>query len=39
MATNPNATIEELFETMFSKLIVPRSYKQDNWSNETIENI
>jgi hypothetical protein len=38
-ATNQHSTIEELFGTIFSRLTVPRSYKQDSWNNESVENI
>jgi hypothetical protein len=36
MATNPHITIEELLETAFSTRSMPRSYKKDNWSKESV---
>jgi hypothetical protein len=37
-ATNPQATIEELLETVFSARSMPRYYKWESWSHDSIIN-
>jgi hypothetical protein len=37
--TNPHATREELLGAVFYAWSVLRSYKQDSWSNKSVENI